>query len=253
MLDMADMCRLRSEKEARKYMQRRKKRKREKAAEGAEAAAEQPAAEHDQDGADTSVAASDLLAPMQVLLAFLLSRRVAHVLFPLLCVPLRGCSTHLSKLLAQVLRAKQKVKAFAFAPRPSKGSVATCTLALGNNSIEVRYAFGWLSLLCASPAYPQAQLDATHGGVRVVTRRHCACCAQTWEVAEEAAVRARGIEAPGHRAGPRALALSSDDGLLLSAAAGAAKLWNLRSGACVRTIETGQARDCNSLLEADVK
>jgi hypothetical protein len=36
-----------------------------------------------------------------------------------------------------VLRAKHKVKAFAFAPRPSKGSVATCTLALGNNSIEV--------------------------------------------------------------------------------------------------------------------
>jgi U3 small nucleolar RNA-associated protein 12 len=66
--------------------------------------------------------------------------------------------------------------------------------------------------------------------------------AQTWEVAEETAARARGIEAPGHRAGPRALALASDDGLLLSAAAGAAKLWNPRTGACVRTIETGQAR-----------
>ena len=66
---------------------------------------------------------------------------------------------------------------------------------------------------------------------------------QTWEVpAEGEPKRARAIELAGHRAGPRALALSSDDGLLLSAAAGAVKLWNPRTAACVRTIETGQAR-----------
>ena len=39
-----------------------------------------------------------------------------------------------------------------------------------------------------------------------------------------------------------ALALSGDDALLLSAAAGAVKLWNPRAAACVRTFETGQAR-----------
>ena len=40
-------------------------------------------------------------------------------------------------VLVQVLRAKQKIKAFAFAPRPAKGSVATLCLALANNAIEV--------------------------------------------------------------------------------------------------------------------
>ena len=37
-----------------------------------------------------------------------------------------------------MLRAKQKIKAFVFAPRPAKGSAATLCLALGNNAIEVR-------------------------------------------------------------------------------------------------------------------
>ena len=57
---------------------------------------------------------------------------------------------------------------------------------------------------------------------------------------EEEAKRLRAVEAPGHRSGIRALALSSDDAVLLSAAAGAVKLWNPTSGACLRTIETGQ-------------
>jgi WD40 repeat protein len=48
------------------------------------------------------------------------------------------------------------------------------------------------------------------------------------------------IEAAGHRSGIRAVAVSSDDATLLSAAAGAVKLWNARTSACLRTIETGQ-------------
>ena len=48
------------------------------------------------------------------------------------------------------------------------------------------------------------------------------------------------MDSPGHRSGPRALALSSDDAVLLSAAAGEVKLWNPRSGACLRSIESGQ-------------
>ncbi len=57
---------------------------------------------------------------------------------------------------------------------------------------------------------------------------------------EEECKRLRAVDAPGHRSGVRALALSSDDAVLLSAAAGAVKLWNPTSGACLRTIETGQ-------------
>lgn len=63
---------------------------------------------------------------------------------------------------------------------------------------------------------------------------------QSWTISEEEAKRLRTVEAPGHRSGIRALALSSDDAVLLSAAAGAVKLWNPTSGVCLRTIETGQ-------------
>ena len=52
--------------------------------------------------------------------------------------------------------------------------------------------------------------------------------------------KAASVEAPGHRSGPRALALSSDNAVLLSTAAGEVKLWNPQSGACLRTIESGQ-------------
>ena len=64
---------------------------------------------------------------------------------------------------------------------------------------------------------------------------------QAWAVKEDEEPRkAASVEAPGHRSGPRALALSSDDAVLLSTAAGEVKLWNPRSGACLRTIESGQ-------------
>lgn len=65
---------------------------------------------------------------------------------------------------------------------------------------------------------------------------------QSWSLTEEECKRLRAVDAPGHRSGVRALALSSDDAVVLSAAAGAVKLWNPTSGACLRTIETGQVR-----------
>ncbi|CAL8469217.1 g8758 [Coccomyxa elongata] len=155
-----ELFRLRSEKEARKHVQRRKKRKQDKASEGD--AQQNGAAAKEADTAGDSVLASDLLAPLQV------------------------------------LRAKAKIKAFTFAKKTGKDSTAAVTLALSNNVIE------------------------------------------SWTVTEEEAKRLRAVEAPGHRSGIRALALSSDDAVLLSAAAGAVKLWNPTSGACLRTIETGQ-------------
>lgn len=68
---------------------------------------------------------------------------------------------------------------------------------------------------------------------------------QAWSIREdEEPKKAASIETPGHRSGPRALALSSDDAVLLSAAAGEVKLWNPRSGACLRSIDTGQVASC---------
>jgi len=66
---------------------------------------------------------------------------------------------------------------------------------------------------------------------------------QAWLIKEdEEPKKASSLETPGHRSGPRALALSSDDAVLLSAAAGEVKLWNPRSGVCLRSIDSGQAR-----------
>jgi len=47
------------------------------------------------------------------------------------------------------------------------------------------------------------------------------------------------VDLPGHRHDVRSLALSSDDQMLLSTSHSGAKIWNPRSGACLRTVETG--------------
>ena len=46
---------------------------------------------------------------------------------------------------------------------------------------------------------------------------------QTWAVSEAGGARVRGVEAAGHRAGVRAVALAPDDRTLLSLAGNAAK------------------------------
>lgn len=46
-----------------------------------------------------------------------------------------------------------------------------------------------------------------------------------------------GIELPGHRSDIRSLALSQDDTLLLSTSNSGAKVWNPRTGLCLRTVE----------------
>lgn len=51
--------------------------------------------------------------------------------------------------------------------------------------------------------------------------------------------RLHGLEAPGHRSDIRTVALSSDDSMLLSGSNNEVKIWNPRSGACLRTIEAG--------------
>ena len=48
----------------------------------------------------------------------------------------------------QVIRTKHKLKAFAFAAKAPKGCAAGVTLALGNNTLEVRSCACPCSILC---------------------------------------------------------------------------------------------------------
>ncbi|KAG6016953.1 hypothetical protein E4U54_000034 [Claviceps lovelessii] len=56
--------------------------------------------------------------------------------------------------------------------------------------------------------------------------------------------RALSVELPGHRTDIRALALSSDDKMLASAANGSMKVWNIKTQTCIRTFECGYALCC---------
>ncbi|KAI5793511.1 hypothetical protein FPQ18DRAFT_170335 [Pyronema domesticum] len=55
------------------------------------------------------------------------------------------------------------------------------------------------------------------------------------------------VELPGHRTDIRGLSLSTDDRMLASASNGSLKIWNIRTGACIRTFECGYALCCSFL------
>ncbi|TIB97034.1 hypothetical protein E3Q18_02824 [Wallemia mellicola] len=111
-----------------------------------------------------------------------------------------------------VLHSNSKVKSFSFPPLPSSfdhKAPAQVLLALANNAAEVH-------------AIPQPTKKSV-------------------EDSQPEAVRLHSLDLPGHRADIRALALSSDDQLLASASNGQLKIWNMKTQACLRTIECGYA------------
>ncbi|KAG6902304.1 hypothetical protein C0995_001914 [Termitomyces sp. Mi166 len=55
------------------------------------------------------------------------------------------------------------------------------------------------------------------------------------------AVRSFSVDLPGHRTDVRTLSLSSDDEILASASNGSLKIWNMKTNACIRTIDCGYA------------
>lgn len=55
------------------------------------------------------------------------------------------------------------------------------------------------------------------------------------------------VDNSGHRSDIRSLALSSDDRMLASASNGSLKVWNVRTGSCIRTFECGYALCCSFL------
>lgn len=59
--------------------------------------------------------------------------------------------------------------------------------------------------------------------------------------------RTTAVDMPGHRTDIRSLALSTDDKILASAANGSMKVWNVRTGNCIRTVDCGYALCCSFL------
>ncbi|KAG1892575.1 WD-repeat-containing protein [Suillus subluteus] len=64
------------------------------------------------------------------------------------------------------------------------------------------------------------------------------------------ATRMFSVDLPGHRTDVRTLCLSTDDQILASASNGSLKLWNLKTTACIRTIDCGYAI-CSTFLPGD--
>lgn len=55
------------------------------------------------------------------------------------------------------------------------------------------------------------------------------------------------VDMSGHRTDVRSLSLSTDDRMLASASNGSLKVWNVRSGSCIRTFECGYVLCCSFL------
>ena len=69
---------------------------------------------------------------------------------------------------------------------------------------------------------------------------------EEWEIGQDAdgvvaeePTKIRTIDAQGHRADVRALALSPDDGTLLTCSNKGVKVWNPEDGACLRSVDGG--------------
>jgi U3 small nucleolar RNA-associated protein 12 len=118
-----------------------------------------------------------------------------------------------------VLRANAKVRSFAISPEDigsGKGGVSIL-VAQGNNAIKVYSAPTPLGKKSKDTVEP--------------TELHT-------------------IDLPGHRQDIRSLCVSSDDQVVCSASNGSVKIWNLRTGVCLRTIEGGYAV-CSTFLPGD--
>lgn len=64
------------------------------------------------------------------------------------------------------------------------------------------------------------------------------------------ATRAYVLDLPGHRNNVRTLCLSSDDQILVSGSNGSLKVWNMKTTACIRTMDCGHAI-CSCFLPGD--
>lgn len=90
-----------------------------------------------------------------------------------------------------------------------------------------------ISSFAFSPAEPK---KGTLGSIGLALHNNSL---EVHELQEESASRVHSIELPGHRSDVRVAALSTDSTTLMTASHSAVKIWNPRSGVCLRTIESG--------------
>ncbi|KAJ6515988.1 WD-repeat-containing protein [Mycena sanguinolenta] len=116
-----------------------------------------------------------------------------------------------------VVRGSGKVRSFYFAPDdPSAKGGVQLFLALASNALEVYNV----------PAPVKSKEEPPE------------------------ATRLYSVDLPGHRTDVRTLCLSSDDRLLASASNGSLKIWNIKTTACIRTMQCGYAI-CSTFLPGD--
>lgn len=117
-----------------------------------------------------------------------------------------------------VVRASGKIRSFDFADDEASRAKGTTQLftALSNNALEVY-----------SIPPPTKSKEAVPEASRVYS-----------------------VDLPGHRTDVRTLCLSSDDSLLASGSNGSLKIWNMKTTACIRTMECGHAI-CSTFLPGD--
>lgn len=117
-----------------------------------------------------------------------------------------------------IVRASGKIRSFDFADDEASRAKGTTQLftALSNNALEVY-----------SIPPPLKSKDAVPEASRVYS-----------------------VDLPGHRTDVRTLCLSSDDTLLASGSNGSLKIWNMKTTACIRTMECGHAV-CSTFLPGD--
>jgi len=89
-----------------------------------------------------------------------------------------------------------------------------------------------ISSFSFSPAEPK---KGTLGSIGLAMHNNSL---EVYELQEESTSRVHSIELSGHRSDVRVAALSTDSTTLMTASHNAVKIWNPRSGVCLRTIES---------------
>ncbi|KAI0650646.1 WD40 repeat-like protein [Trametes meyenii] len=116
-----------------------------------------------------------------------------------------------------IVRASGKIRSFDFGDEETAGKGNThLFVALANNALEVY-----------NIPPPTKTKDAAPEATRVFS-----------------------VDLPGHRTDVRTLCISSDDALLASASNGSLKIWNMKTTACIRTMDCGYAI-CSTFLPGD--
>lgn len=122
----------------------------------------------------------------------------------------------------QVLRTQHKIQSFAFSPDSKSKSVL---VSLQNNSIELYK----IRLEQKTQQPGESAEEAGDDGQEEQQKGE----------EEKRSEKVATVELPGHRSDIRAVAISSNDEMFLSASNNMIKLWNTRTLSCIRTIKTG--------------